>query len=60
VGVNVLPIGQILSKFDLGHMVLTCTSVFYGENPTNSSYFEGKKNSETPKFYEVAEIIEGF
>jgi hypothetical protein len=43
VGVNVLPIGQILSNFDMGHMVSTCTSVFYGENPTNSSYFEGRK-----------------
>jgi hypothetical protein len=33
----------LLVKFDLAHMVSINTSVFYGENPANSSYFEGRK-----------------
>jgi hypothetical protein len=41
--VDVLFIGGILSNLMLDIGFQLCTSVFYGENPINSSYFEGRK-----------------
>jgi len=41
--VDVLFIGGILSNLTLDIGFRLCTSAFNAENPTNSSYFEGRK-----------------